>query len=194
MKTILLISLLFPLISYANSLSCSQNGTDVYYVNGVLTNADKNKIDKDAIKRLFRAKENQLDSGPLISGRSPVNFIGVFNPSFGLINDVAELFSEAYYIKTGSKSNAKAIYNAVKNTPDTTIADQTKYDPNGYFAKLNSFGFGTNINYASLKYVVEESEATAQARSLASVDQLLSQGNIVSHNIATFLKDSQDGL
>ena len=95
MKFFILISfVLISTSSHSKTLSCSANGTDVYYINGVLTKKSKNDDDTKEIGKLFLTKENLLDSGPPISGKPPVKFIGIHNPSFGLINDAAELFAQ----------------------------------------------------------------------------------------------------
>ncbi|RPJ72304.1 MAG: hypothetical protein EHM20_13930 [Alphaproteobacteria bacterium] len=104
--TILVCFLLLSFETYAKKLECSANGTDVYYINGILTNDKQNKDDTKAIGKLFDGKENQLDSGPLISGKPPVTFTGIFNPSFGLINAAAEPFAQvnSFEMRTSSSS------------------------------------------------------------------------------------------
>lgn len=189
--SIFLFFIFISISSSAKDLQCSARGTDVYYLNGVLTSDLNNKIDTNAIKELFKARENRLDSGPLIAERSPVAFIGIHNPSFGFINDTAELFAQAYYIKTGSDSNAKAIYNAIKNTPEAIEQDKAKYDPDGYFSMLNSFGLGNIINRKTLMKVVKESENIALKKSLASLDVLLRENSIVRHNVSVSIANSQ---
>ena len=130
MKKILIISLFCLCIPlYAKNLKCSANGTDVYYINGVLTSADKNFKDKESIKALINSSSAILDSGLKIAGLPPVKYIGIHNPSFGVINDAAELFAQAYYIKTGKNDNAKAIYNVIKNLPAASFQDKAAYDP-----------------------------------------------------------------
>ncbi len=187
MKSITLLFLFVVSITCsAKTLQCSANGTDVYYINGVLTKESKNTFDKDQIQLLFLGKNNLLDSN------ASVNFIGIHNPSFGIINDAAELFSQAYFIKTGSDVNAKAIYNVIKNTPDATAKDKSKYDPSGFFNAINFFGLGGNINYSTLIQVAEESDQEAIKRSAASVDTLLTENFILTGNIATYIKESKD--
>lgn len=196
MKLIILIYLLlFSFSSIAKSLSCSANGTDVYYINGVLTNQKKNNDDKEAIKTLFNGKENQLDSGPLIAGKPPAKFTGIFNPSFGLVNDAAELFAQAYYAKTGSDQNAKAIFNLVKNVPDELVNVAKAYDPTGFTSAMQMLGFSKTLNLSTLKFIAEESAQTALEKNLASTESLINGKNgsaQVVESIYTHAKESKD--
>ena len=170
----------------AGQMQCSANGTDVYYINGVLTNKTKNKSDADAIGELFKFKKEQLDL------KKNVNFIGIHNPSFGLINDVAELFSQAYYAKTG-KNDGKVIFNLIQNMPDALTEAVTGLDPNNLGTTLGMFGIKTPSNFATLKFSAKENFQTALERSLASTETLLAEKDVVINSIANGVIKSKKG-
>lgn len=81
---------------------CSKNGTIVFYVNGVLA---KNNFEVDRDKRLidslFRGQEALLDK------QGKVGFKVIFNPSNGVYNDIAELYAEDYFYRTGRDDGFK---------------------------------------------------------------------------------------
>ena len=179
MKFILtLLVLTFTFNVSAKPLSCSANGTDVYYINGVLTNKDKNSKDTAATGALFDLKKEQLDSG------KNIKFTGIYNPSFGLINDVAELFSQAYFAKTG-KDDGKAIFNLVRNMPETAGTATSAFDPTGLGNVLGIFGYSNTINFATLIKEAKEDFITASIRSLASTDTVLKEKDAVVKSVAT---------
>ncbi|MGZ3788892.1 MAG: hypothetical protein ACXVLQ_10230 [Bacteriovorax sp.] len=193
MKKILIIfCLMLSLPSYSKNLKCSANGTDVYYVNGVLTNFSKNNSDKEAIRTIINKGSTVLDSGLLQNGLPPVSYIGIHNPSFGLVNDAAELFSQAYYINNGKDINSKAIYNAVQNLPEVIGSLASVYDPSHVSSVLGMFGFSPTINYVTLKGLANESNQIALERSIASVDTLVKENNLVVDSIASHLTKSKE--
>lgn len=152
----------------SSNLKCSANGTDIYYINGVLVSSDGNKKDRTEIEKIF-------DRPGILDSKGVVNVIGIHNPSYGILNDTAELFEQAYYIKTGG-TQGKAYYNLVNTIPDATITALSVIDPTKITSTLGLFGFSKTINFSTLKFIAEESYAVSLKRSLASDDELI-KGN-----------------
>lgn len=170
----------------AKTLSCSANGTDVYYINGVLTNDAKNKTDTKAMGALFNSKLGQLDLG------SNVSFTGIYNPSFGVVNDVAELFSQAYYAKTG-KDDGKAIFNLIQNIPEAVGNIASVFDPTEVSKAIGMFGYTKTLNLATLVDQANEDWVTAASRSMASTDKLFAEDSVVINSVANaVIKSKKD--
>ncbi len=75
-----------PLKSYSQ-LKCSKNGTQLFYINGVLVKEQKeNKLSVDNIIRLQNDLKSSLDEKGLVS---PVE--NIHNESFGLYDVFEEL-------------------------------------------------------------------------------------------------------
>ena len=174
-----IIILLFLILTFSpgsgfGELSCSQNGAKVFYINGILTAESKNKEDTEVVFEIFdKSNElNKLDSnvGPL----KKTDFIGIHNPTFGIINDAAELFAQQYYIKNGNNKNAQAVFYAMRRAPDLFIKTASKFIPNPIVSSLvGAIPLTATINYASMHLIAQEASQKAFENSLRDVDDLL---------------------
>ncbi|QDK43038.1 hypothetical protein DOM21_16565 [Bacteriovorax stolpii] len=71
-------------------LSCSQNGTTVYYVNGVNVKYDEGEKDTDYLNGNFvNSEKNRIDFQSIVETKF------IYNSSRGLLNDVKEIYYQA---------------------------------------------------------------------------------------------------
>lgn len=87
---------------FAKDLTCSKNGTSVFYINGVLAKSEYEIAeDKTLIDLLYKNEKGLLDK------QGAVNFNYIYNPSNGVLNDIAELYAEDYFYRTGKNDGFK---------------------------------------------------------------------------------------
>src|ERR1700729_59218 len=84
---LLLFLILFIIPVSAHASDCNDSGFTVIYVNGILTNKDAAKKDKDLLEKLFISRTKRTDT----------DFINGFNPShLAGAGDVLDSMMQAY--------------------------------------------------------------------------------------------------
>lgn len=186
----LVFATIFSQSSFAQSsnLSCSANGTNVFYVNGVLTR-QQTSID---IERLLQQKIfPEKTASSKLDKQSKVKIKAIWNPSFGIINDGAELFTQMHRIKTGADSGTY-FYSLYSASADMTNLIASIASPAYYFVSTGSklLGYDLSPNYRSLISIAKESEEEAKKKAQANPAKLYEENIKLNNGIAKLYSDS----
>lgn len=90
------ISLFLCLLSskaYSSELSCSQNGTHVYYINGITTTPTEAESTTDLIrKEIIKPIKASIDKKGVVAVKT------IYNSTRGMLADIFEMYHEAMRI------------------------------------------------------------------------------------------------
>lgn len=168
---------IFSIVSFTKEVSCSKHGTNVYYINGVLSKRfDEVSQDTSRIGEIYKNNLNLLDS------QSNVSFIPIYNPSNGPINDIAELYAEDYYYRTG-KDDGFSVFMQIYQSKLYQAANPSmlkKITQGGYLKQLK-------LKAERLKAMAAERKYSTSAM---AVDQLKKINADVVNSVVSKMDDS----
>ena len=121
------------LIQEVQALTCSKNGTRVYYINGILSENIQSELDQlEKITTKLEAIKNKIDD----SGKTYYELI--HNPSHNILNDIAELYGQDHFARTGDLNGYSDFLQNVYSRIKKASKPKLKYFFNrGYYATLS---------------------------------------------------------
>ncbi len=192
----------------AGTLQCSQNGTEIIYVNGMnntLTEAEKSR---DAISKLLVPIKAQLDS------KEKINVTKVYNEGLGIGNDLIEYVidrARLYGINDPWKYySALSISSGIDTALKQRLISRKNFLPSGYSSSgltvkqlailkgiYNSYFISTAALQSSNELLQEELKSTIVTK-LANNHKVIlvahSQGNAIINAVTKNLPNEIDGV
>lgn len=187
MKLILFMFFVFQLNVYSQ-LTCSSNGAELIYINGVLTSKEKGTRNWFTVMENLKFSNKGAIEGFINSDLDNKIITGKFlhNPSYGLLNDTAEMFSQMYYAKYGTKSGNQYFY-ILNNLPDEVLKVAGKIMPNPAMKAMGLLGISKPVNFLTMQIFAEESMKNAFLNVFTSKPNLLEANESVVNEVATHL-------
>lgn len=171
--------------SYAE-LKCSSNGAELIYINGVLTSKKKGEVGWESVKKNLNysdVRPNQLnESLDLLSVRSKF----LHNPTYGLLNDTAEMFSQMFYAKYGTKAGYQ-YFMILNDAPDIMMKTIGKAMPHPVLKGMGLLGISKPANFLTMQVFAEESMKNAFLNVFMSKPNLLEANEGVINEVASHL-------
>lgn len=187
MKLILFMFFVFQFNVYSQ-LTCSSNGAELIYINGVLTSKEK------GTRNWFKVMENLNFSNKgvaegFINGEldnKRINGKFLHNPTYGFLNDTAEMFSQMHYAKYGTRAGNQYFY-ILNNLPDEALKIAGKMMPNPAMKAMGLLGISKPVNFLSMLVPAGESMKDAFLNVFINRPNLLEANERVVNEVAAHL-------